>query len=97
LVFSSNRPDPAQQSTNYDGEDNSMGAAQLWRARRASTSDPFPAGAVIEELGDRGMFDDGDPSLTSDGLHLVYATTRTTGTTGSPGTSDIVIAERSCQ
>ncbi|HSR96333.1 MAG TPA: hypothetical protein VLM79_04640 [Kofleriaceae bacterium] len=69
LVFSSNRPDPAQQGTNYD----------VYYAERGTTADGF---------------DDGDPSLTSDGRHLVYATTRTTG---SPGTSDIAIAERSCQ
>ena len=74
------------------GENNSAGVTQLWRATRASTSDPFPAGAVVDEL--RDGFANGDPSLTSDGRALVYATTRTSG---SPGTSDIAIAERSCQ
>jgi hypothetical protein len=75
------------------GENNSAGAAQLWRATRPSTSDPFPAGAPVDELGDDGRFDNGDPSLTSDGQHLVYATNRLSGN----ATSDIVIAERSCR
>jgi len=74
------------------GENTSTGVTEIWRTTRPSTSAPFPAGAAVEEL--RDGFDDGDPSLTSDGRHLVYATTRTRG---SPGTSDIVIAERSCQ
>jgi Tol biopolymer transport system component len=75
------------------GENSSAGGAQLWRATRPSTSEPFPAGALVDELGDGGRFEDGDPSLTSDGRHLVFATTRI-GSTSGP--SDIVIAERSC-
>jgi hypothetical protein len=74
------------------GENNSAGITQLWRTTRPSTNDPFPTGTPVAEL--RDGFEDGDPSLTSDGRQLVYATTRTSG---SPGTSDIVMAERSCR
>lgn len=74
-------------------ENGDLANAQLWQATRASTDAPFSAGQPIQELGDLGMFEDGDPSLTSDGLHLIYASSRPRDASGP---SDLFIAERSC-
>ncbi len=72
-------------------EEDVGGRAQLWRATRPSINTQFPSGAAIPELASPDA--DGDPSVTDDGLHLVYAST----IGNSDGTSDLFIADRACQ
>ena len=77
LVFSSNRPDPAQQGTNYD----------VYYAERATTADAF--GEPLRLSVNSDARDDSDPTLSNDGQELyfvrpdcIYAATRSA--TGGP-------------
>jgi hypothetical protein len=64
------------------------GMAQVWQATRESPTASFGAMAPVGELA--STFEDGDPSLTEDGLHLVFASTR-------DGSNDLYIVDRACE
>jgi hypothetical protein len=76
------------------GEHVVSGRAQLWQATRPNLAAPFSAFREIAELADAAPFESGDPSVTGDGAHLVYSSTRI-GTGDGP--NDIYVAERRCQ
>jgi WD40-like Beta Propeller Repeat len=64
------------------------GDAQVWQATRGSLTAGFGAMSPVAELASGSA--DGDPSLTADGRHLVFASTR-------EGSNDIFIVDRACE
>jgi hypothetical protein len=63
------------------------GKAQVWQATRGAGAS-FGAMTPVTELASGS--EDGDPSLTEDGLHLVFASAR-------EGSNDIFVADRACE
>lgn len=76
--------------TIYFSSNRSGGAGDfdIWMAMRASVSQPFDAPSVVTELNTQD--DEGDPSLTADGLLIAFSSTRA----GAVGQRDLWLSSR---
>lgn len=73
-----------------NGRENTGGTrARLWQATRPTRDAQFDQGRAIAELAD-AQLEVGDPSITMDDRHLVYAS-------GPTNRSDLYIADRTCE
>ncbi|HEV7555312.1 MAG TPA: hypothetical protein VGO00_07665 [Kofleriaceae bacterium] len=62
---------------------------QVWQATRASVDAPFGSPQLVPGVDDGDMSNEGDASITADGLELYFASDRT-------GDNDIYVATRAC-